>query len=142
MINLLRQFLSVTLVFSLLSANGLLFAPLLHANRQSGGGSGSMQNCCCCCNSGGSMSSTCCCASHHSGGSDHSTCSVSSAPCAAPVAALSPNVLDQWINPVLGLNEIINNSTPEKFPGVRVSLLSGIANSLYHPPQSFFLLLS
>ncbi len=138
MVNPLRQFFSVTLVFSLLSANGLLFAPLLNVNRQSGEESTSMQKCCCCCNSGGEMSSTCCCASRHSGGNDHTTCSVSSAPCAAPVTALSPNVLDQWINPVLGLNEIINNSTPEKFPGVRESLLLGIANSLYHPPQSSF----
>ena len=142
MVNPLRQFLSVTLVISLLSANGLLFAPLLNTNRQSGGGSGPMQNCCCCCNSDGSMSSTCCCAARHSSGSDHSTCSVSSAPCAAPLTALSPNVLDQWIDPGFALNNIIVNAASEKFPGVRESLLSGIANSLYHPPQASFFLFS
>ncbi len=140
MVNPLRQFLSVTLVISLLSANGLLFAPLLNANRQSSGGSGSMQNCCCCCNSDGSMSSICCCAAHHSGGSDHSICSVSSAPCAAPLAVLSPNVLDQWIDPGFALNNIIDNAASQKFSGLRESLLSGKTNSLFHPPQySFFL---
>jgi hypothetical protein len=108
MINPVRHFFCVTLVFSLLSANGLYFAPLLNVNRQSGEESASMQNCCCCCNSGGGMSSTCCCASRHSGRNDHTTCSVSSAPCAAPLAALSPNVLDQGIAPQdFALNKII-----------------------------------
>ena len=142
MVNPLRQFLRVTLVLSLLSANGLYFAPLLNVNRQSGEESVSMQNCCCCCNSGGGMSSTCCCASRHSGRNNHTTCSVSSAPCAAPLAALSPNVLDQWIDTGFGLNKIIVSATSEKFQGVRESLLSGTANSLFHPPQSPFLLLS
>ncbi len=138
MINALRQFLKVTLVLSLLSANGLYFAPLLNATRQGGEESASMQKCCCCCNSGGEMSETCCCASHRSGRTDHSTCSVSSAPCAAPLAFLSPNVLDQWIDPGFGVNKIIIDAASEKFPGLHESLLSGTANSLFHPPQSSF----
>jgi len=140
MINPLRHFFCVTLVFSLLSANGLYFAPLL-IKQQSDKESAMIQKCCCC-NFGGGMSSACCCASRHSGRNDHTTCSVSSAPCAAPLAALSPNVLDQWIDPGFGLNKIIVSPTSEKFPRVRESLLSGIANSLFHPPQSSFLLLS
>jgi len=141
MVNPLRQFFSVTLVLSLLSANGLYFAPLLNVNRQSGGESSSMQSCCCC-NSGGGMSSTCCCATRHSGRNDHTTCSVSSAPCAAPLAVLSPNVLDQWIDAGFGLNKIIVSAASEQFPGVRESLLSGTPNSLYHPPQPSFSLFS
>ena len=140
MISPLRHFFCVTLVFSLLSANGLYFAPLL-IKQQSDKESAMIQKCCCC-NFGGGMSSACCCASRHSGRNDHTTCSVSSAPCAAPLAALSPNVLDQWIDPGFGLNKIIVSPTSEKFPRVRESLLSGIANSLFHPPQSSFLLLS
>ena len=140
MINPLRHFFCVTLVFSLLSANGLYFAPLL-IKQQSDKESAMIQKCCCC-NFGGGMSSACCCASRHSGRNDHTTCSVSSAPCAAPLAALSPNVLDQWIDPGFGLNKIIVSATSGKFPGVRESLLSGTANSLFHPPQSPFLLLS
>ena len=140
MINPLRHFFCVTLVFSLLSANGLYFAPLL-IKQQSDKESAMIQKCCCC-NFGGGMSSACCCASRHSGRNDHTTCSVSSAPCAAPLAALSPNVLDQWIDPGFGLNKIIVSPTSEKFPRVRESLLSGIANSLFHTPQSSFLLLS
>ena len=140
MINPLRHFFCVTLVFSLLSANGLYFAPLL-IKQQSDKESAMIQKCCCC-NFGGGMSSACCCASRHSGRNDHTTCSVSSAPCAAPLAALSPNVLDQWIDPGFGLNKIIVSATSGKFPGVRESLLSGTANSLFNPPQSPFLLLS
>ena len=142
MINPLRQFFSVTLVLSLLSANGLYFAPLLNVNRQSGEESASMENCCCCCNSGGGMSSTCCCASRHSGRNDHTTCSVSSAPCAAPLAVLSPNVLDQGIAPQLALNNIVWNTTSEKFSGAAKSPLSGKLHSLYHPPQPSFSLFS
>ena len=142
MINPLRQFFSVTLVFSLLSANGLLFTPLLNANRQGGRESASMQNCCCCCNSGGGMASTCCCASHHAGSSDRTTCSVSSAPCTAPLAALSPNILDQWIDPGFGLNRVIVNARGERFPNGHESILFGITKSLFHPPQSFPFLFS
>ena len=142
MINPLRHFCSVTLVLSLLYANGLYFAPITGLNSRSGKESASMQNCCCCCNSGSGMASSCCCASRHSGKNDHTTCSVSSAPCAAPLAALSPNVLDQWIDPGFGLNKIIVTAASEEFPGMRESLLSGTSNSLFHPPQSSFLLLS
>ncbi len=141
MLNPLRQFVSVALTFSILSANGLYFAPLLIKQR-SDKESTSMQNCCCCCNSGGTMSAACCCAARHSGRNDHTTCSVSSAPCAAPLTALSPNALDQWIDLGFSLNKIMVNATSEKFPRVRESLLSGIANSLYHPPQSSLLPLS
>jgi hypothetical protein len=137
MINPLRQFFSVTLVLSLLSANGLYFAPLLNVIRQSSEESVSMQKCCCC-NSGSQMTSNCCCASRHSAGNDRSTCSIAAAPCATPVAVLSPNILDQWIDPAPRSNEIINSSTTEKFLGRRESLLPGIVNSLFHPPQSFF----
>jgi hypothetical protein len=141
MINPLRRCFSVALVLSLLSANGLYFAPLLNVHGKSEKESASMQNCCCCI-SGGEMTSKCCCASRHSGGNDRSTCSISAAPCAAPVAALSPNVLDQWVHPGFGVNKIIVVATSEKFPGARESLLSGIANPPYHPPQFFFLPLS
>jgi len=141
MINPLRQFLNVTLVLSLLSANGLYFAPIFNAARQTGEESASMQKCCCC-TSGGEMSSDCCCASHHSGGNDRTACSVASAPCASPLTAISPNVLDQWIDPGFGLNKIIVTAASEEFPGMRESLLSGTSNSLFHPPQSSFLLLS
>src|ERR1700690_3183193 len=103
MINPLQQLFSVTLVLSLLPANGLYFAPLLSLNSPSSEESASMQKCCCC-TSGSQMTSSCCCASRHSGGSNKSTCSVASAPCAAPLAILSPNVLDQWIDSGCGLN--------------------------------------
>lgn len=137
MVNPLRQFFSVTLVLSLLSANGLCFAPLLNLISLSGEETASMQKCCCC-TSGGEMTAKCCCASRHSGGNDRSTCSITAAPCAAPLTALSPNVLDQWIDPVLGANEIFNSSTSEKFSSIGESILSGITNSLYHPPQTSF----
>ena len=140
MINPLRNFFCVTLVFSLLSANGLYFAQLL-IKQQSDKESASIQKCCCC-TSGGEMTAKCCCASRHSSGNNRSTCSISSAPCAAPLAALSPNVLDQWICPGLELNKVIVVATSDKFPGVRESLLQGIATSFFHPPQSSFLLLS
>ena len=141
MINPLRRFIGFALTLSILSANGLTFAPLLKKQR-SEGESASMQSCCCCCNSGTGMASTCCCASRQSGRNDRTTCSVSSAPCATPLAALSPNVLDQWIAPGFGLNKIIVSSASEKFPRIRESLLSGTADSPFHPPQSSFLLLS
>jgi hypothetical protein len=141
MVNPLRQFSSVTLVLSLLSANGLYFAPLL-IKQQSDKESASMQSCCCCCNSGNGMGSTCCCASRHSNTGDRSTCSIASAPCAAPVAVLSPNVLDQGIAPQLALNNIVWNTTSEKFSGAAKSPLSGKPHSLYHPPQPSFSLLS
>lgn len=135
-----RQFFSVTLVLSLLSANGLYFAPLFNASKQSSKGSASMQNCCCC-TSGGEMAGKCCCASRQSAVNDRSTCSFASAPCTAPVAVLSPNVLDQWIDPSPESTEFAVKSA-EKFPFVRESLLSGITNFPFHPPQSIPLFLS
>ena len=141
MITQIRQFFSVALILSLLSANGLYFAPLLKKQR-SEGEAASMQSCCCCCNSGNGMASTCCCASRHSGRNDYTTCSVSSAPCAAPLAALSPNVLDQGIAPQLALNNIVWSTTSEKFSGAAKSPLSGKPHSLYHPPQPSFSLFS
>jgi hypothetical protein len=137
MINPLRQFLSVALVLSLLSANGLYFAPLLNVIKQSGEESASMQKCCCC-TSGGEMTAKCCCVPRHSGANDRSTCSVAAAPCAAPLAVLSPNVLDQWIDPGFSVSKIVVNAAFEKFPSVRELLLSGTENSLFHPPQSSF----
>ena len=134
----LRQCVSVALALSLLSSCGILFAPVLNSNSQGGNGSGSTQQCCCCCNSGGEMASSCCCASHHSGKGDRTTCSLSSAPCAAPMAILSPNVLDQWIDPGFGLNWTVVSAASEKFLSTTESLLSGTPNSLFHPPQFFF----
>jgi hypothetical protein len=137
MINPLRQFICIALTLILLSANGLLFVPLLERNQQSDKETVSMQNCCCC-KSGGETSFKCSCASRHSSGNDRSTCSIASAPCAAPTAALSPNVLDQWTNPGILLSGIIFNRTSVKYPGAAESLLSGKQNSLFHPPQSSF----
>ena len=137
MINPLRQIVSVALAFSMLSANGFYFAPLLK-KLQGGKESASMQTCCCCCNSGSGMSSSCCCASRHSGRNDRTTCSVTSAPCSVPSAALSPNVLDQWIEPQLGLNRAIMFTASEIFPSASESPLSGKSYSLFHPPQYSF----
>jgi len=84
------------------------------------------------------MTANCCCASQHSSKSDQSTCAVAAAPCAAPLAVLSTNVLDQWIDPVLELNDSIHNLTAEKFSNTRESLLPGITNTPFHPPQYSF----
>ncbi len=137
MINPLRQIVSVALAFSILSANGLLITPL-PKKPQNNEESASMQNCCCCCNVGGGMSSTCCCAPRHAHGADRTTCSVTSAPCSVPSVALSPNVLDQWIEPQLGLNRTMMFTASEKFPSSSESPLSGKSYSLFHPPQYSF----
>lgn len=137
MINPLRQFVSFALTFSLLSANGFYFAPLLK-KLQGNKESASMQNCCCCCNSGGGMPSSCCCASRHSGGKDRTTCSLSSAPCAAPVAVLSPNVLDQGIEPCPATNDVVRVPVWGKFSEAIGSPLPGKVYSLFHPPQYSF----
>lgn len=136
MINPLRQVVSVALTLSLLTANGFYLAPLLKT-MQNDKASASMQNCCCC-NSGGGTSSDCCCASRHSGGNNRNTCSISTAPCGAPLTAISLNVLDQGIEPPLAVDNIVRITTPEKFSDAIKSPQSGKLLSLFHPPQPFF----
>jgi len=137
MIHPLRQIVSVALTLSILSANELLFAPLLSVNKPTGKESASVQNCCCCCNSGG-MSSACCCASRHTHGTDRTTCSISSAPCTTPLAILSPNVLDQGIELCFATINVVRIAVSEKFSDAAESPLSGKPYSLFHPPQYFF----
>ncbi|MDE3056434.1 MAG: hypothetical protein KGJ59_00570 [Bacteroidota bacterium] len=134
--NVIAKYFGVGLAVVLLSANGFFtaFAPdLRHHNSVK---KASMQMCSC--YSGDeAMTCSCCCAKHRSHTAACTSCEFSSAPCANPIAAVSPNVLDPAVQTQSKEQDILLGTRSEKFPVLAILLLSRTQDPLFHPPQSF-----
>jgi hypothetical protein len=131
--NFIGKYVSMVLAVALFSANGFLTAVSLSKNHHQGAKKISMQMCSCCAGGDG-MPCACCCTQHQS--RTFTSCEFSSAPCTNPVTAVSPNVLDPAVQTQFAQHNILFDVKPERFPSSVISLLSGIQNSLFHPPQS------
>lgn len=139
--NVIGKFVSVPLACALLSANGVVVAPLVqkqmhktvHVN---------VKKACCCRSDSDEMHCTCGCEHHLSPTLHFATYAFSQEPCASPVAAVSPNALDPVIPTQHTQQDVLFDVRLGKFSTDAIALLFGKHTSLFHPPHSSLFILS